>query len=331
MRNFFSILAGAAMLTLVLTTTGCGNDYVRTEGMVWNTEYHITYNGPESLKDSILPVLDRVSRSVSAFSHNSLVSRINRGETDQTDALFEKVFEASQQANADSHGMFDPTLSPIINAWGFGYDKHCSADTLRLDSLISLVGIADCKIENHRLTKKNEHTQFNFSAIAKGYGCDAVAAMMERNGVTDYLIEIGGEIRTGGVNPKGEKWNISIDRPVKSTDRAHHESECVVRLTDCGLATSGNYRNFRVTQFGLIYHTFSPKTGRPAETDIASATVVAPDAMTADAYATACMAMQSAEAMQMLDKRRLDGMLILSDSTIMMTKGFKKLLRTNTK
>lgn len=324
----FPIKISALLSLLFLTVvSSCSNNnqYIREEGMIWNTVYHITYQGNPSLSDSILVTLDKVGNSLSVFDENSLVSKVNAADSLEVDKLFEDVYETSLKINKASEGMFDPTLSPLITAWGFGPGHEISTDTTKIDSILSFVGINKTHLKNHILVKEDKRIQFNFSAIAKGYGCDLVADMLRRNGVENYLVEIGGELAIGGKSPRNDDWKISIDKPIFTDSTEIHDSSAVIALTDCGVATSGNYRNFHKKGDETFGHTISPVTGYPIATNVISATVIAPSCMEADGAATACMASGSEMAKKMLATLRYEGMLILSDSTIWMSEGFKKL------
>lgn len=306
-------------------TSSChkGESYIREEGMVWNTVYHITYEATGPLTDSISATLDLVGKSLLVFDKNSLVSRVNTSDSTEVDTLFKEVYITSLIINNASDGMFDPTVSPLVTAWGFGPGHTISADTIAIDSIMEFTGIRKTRLQQDMLIKEDPRTQFNFSAIAKGYGCDMIARMLRRNGVSNYLVEIGGEIAAGGDSPRGDIWNISIDKPVLSDTAGLHDSSAIISISDCGIATSGNYRNFHKEGGKTLGHTISPVTGRPVETDVISATVIAPSCMEADATATACMAAGSQIAKRMLHELGFDGMLILSDSTIWMSEGFR--------
>ncbi|MBD5356218.1 MAG: FAD:protein FMN transferase [Bacteroides sp.] len=322
-KTFFSSII---LLLPTILTSCASSSYEKVEGMIWNTFYHITYQGHPSLADSIQPVLSEVSRSLSVFDKSSLVSRVNESIATPVDRHFSAVYTTSLLLNSVSKGMFDPTLSPLITAWGFGPGHKITNDTTRIDSILAFTGIAKTHIVADTLIKEDIRTQFNFSAVAKGYGCDMVAEMFRRNGVDNYLIEIGGEITAAGISPSGESWKISIDTPEESETKVSHDSYAVLNVTDAGLATSGNYRNFHKVGSESLGHTISPLTGRPVTTDVISATVIAPSCMEADAAATACMAAGSEVAKEMLANLRFEGMLILSDTTTFMTPGFKELL-----
>lgn len=282
---------------------GCGkSDTYRTDsGVIWNTSYHITYSGDAAMADSIMAVLNEVELSVSPFNSRSLVSAVNRGEDVVADSHLTRMITESQRICRLSGGTFDPTLAPLINLWGFGYDNDGAQVTdERIAGVMQSVGILECGIDDKgRVIRKSDRTEFNFSAIAKGYGCDCVGRMFGRNGITDYMIEIGGEIVVAGRSPRGDAWNIQIDAP--ETDNLDSSNALtVISVTDCGVATSGNYRNYRVDGDGRQYgHTISVVTGRPVETRTLSATVIAPTAMEADALATAAMSMTADEALAM--------------------------------
>lgn len=321
--KFITILALLTLPFLLFAASCAHKEYIQTEGMVWNTTYHITYESSRDLNDSILAELKAVEMSVSAFTENSVVSRINRNETQKTDSTFQVVYNKALEINRLSEGAFDPTLAPLINAYGFGFKEEQMPDSLAVDSILQYVGIQKTRLVKGRLLKDNPLTEFNFSALAKGYGCDRVAEMFRRNGVVNFMIEIGGELALSGMNASGELWHISIDKPVFTNNQEVHDSQMVVSLSDCGMATSGNYRNFKEVDGQRIAHTIDPFTGRPAQTDILSATVIAPTCMEADALATACMSMGSVKAKAMLKRLpEVSVMFVLSDGTIYTSQNF---------
>ena len=296
------------------------DSYNSIDGVIWNTTYHITYNSDLNLTDSVIATLRDVGRSVSAFDSMSVVSKINRNEDVALDTHFLKVFSKSVEINSITDGAFDPTISPLINAWGFGY-AQAAADTLAVDSLLQFVGLSKCRIDGDRLVKEDSRTTFNFSAIAKGYGCDCVAEMFRRNGINDFLIEIGGEIVASGRSPKGRAWNVAVQAP---SDNLRADAQIVVQFTDMAMATSGNYRNYRQENGRRIAHTIDPVTGRPKQTDVVSATIVASDCMQADAYATACMVMGGQDARYMIETQGIAAFLILDDGSTWSSTAFSK-------
>lgn len=322
-----SIAAVIAMLS-ALVIISCERDRYRdSEGMVWHTTYHVTYRSDRDLTDSIVRILSDVGNSLNVFDSTSTVSKVNIGDSVAVDPDFLRVYEMSRHISSLTDGAFDPTLGPLITAWGFGKGHKATSDTLRIDSLLAITGIGKTRIDQGRIIKGDPRIQFNFSAIAKGYGCDRIGEMLTRNGVADYLVEIGGEIRCAGFNPQGGKWRISIDRPLLS-DSVLHESQCIIALSNHGLATSGNYRNFHRTASGNYGHTISAATGRPAETDVLSATVISASAMGADALATAMMAMGSQKAKDLAARMHVPAMLVLADSTVWQNDSFMELVVT---
>lgn len=307
-----------ALLTCValacVALAGCGQQWRRAEGGAWNTVYHIAYRCDLDLQDSITAILNQVDASLSPFNSRSLVAALNRGDDVVADSLLRRVMAESAHVNTLSGGYFDPTVAPLVNLYGFGPEgeKHQAPSSSQVDSARALVGISGCRVlADGRVEKKHPGTQFNFSAIAKGYGCDLVAEMLRRNGCTDYMVEIGGEIALSGANPRGEDWRIQVDAPVES-DTVSHDRLTVIepqalpdgagsRGARRGVATSGNYRNHHTLDDGTrVAHTINPLTGRPAQSATLSATVVAPDCITADALATACMAMPLPRALAMI-------------------------------
>lgn len=331
MRKLFlaiTVVLAAALLA------GCDSrsPYRRCEGVIWATSYHITYRSEKMLDDSVLTVLRNVEQSLSPFIDSSLVSNINAGVTDRTDSLFRRIFIASSEVCRLSGGAYDPTVAPLVNLWGFGYrSTGREPSPQQIDSALALVGILECRLDGNRIVKRSPATEFDFSSITKGYACDLVGDMLRRNGCNDFIVEIGGEVKASGENDRGSGWRIMIDAPVENDTAVVHSGIAVIEISNCGVATSGNYRNYRKTSSGKAWHTISPATGRPAVSSTLSATVIAPDAMTADALATACMVLPADSALSMI--RRLpdtEALLVSVGSkgfALHSTPGFPELLR----
>ncbi|MCM1071777.1 MAG: FAD:protein FMN transferase [Alistipes timonensis] len=300
-NRFFPLrrVAGALLCAAALALGSCGgaDRWQTCEGSVWNTTFSIKYRFDRDLSDSIAAVMREVELSLSPFNPGSRISKINRGEAMRADSLILRVFDISTRVCEASEGRFDPTVSPLVNLWGFGYEKRGRRDDFAapsresVDSALALVGLLDCRIDSSlNMVKKSAGTTFNFSAVTKGFGCDRVGEMLRRNGVEDYLVEIGGELALAGRNQRGGEWRVQIDAPVVDAG-AGHTPMLTIALTDRGVASSGNYRNFRTDSLGNRYgHTIDPVSGFPCQSDVVAATVVAPDCATADALATACMA-----------------------------------------
>ena len=297
-----------AIIVAIVAGHGCtpAPAYRQLDGSTWNTLYHIVYRSTTSLDDSIRDIFRQVEVSLSPFVDSSAISLINRGEAMATDTLIRRVFNASRAINQASGGLFDPTVAPLVNLWGFGYrGGDVMPSQAQIDSALMAVGIAECAIDpDGNMVKKTPATEFNFSAITKGMGCDLIAEMFRRNGVADYMVEIGGEIAMQGVNSRRQPWHIQVDKPVINDTAIINIPLMVIAPGDCGIATSGNYRNFKRDSLGnpAFGHTISPVTGRPVMSRVASATIIAPDCMTADALATACMAMNPDSALAMINR-----------------------------
>lgn len=295
-----------AIFSAILILTGCNkaSNYRSFSGSVWHTSFNITYRAPVNLDDSIAAAMRRVERSLSPFDSTSIVSAVNRGENPQVDELVIRVFEGARQVWEASSGAFDPTVAPLVNLWGFGWEKGDASkapSAEALDSMMEFVGFDGCAVVDRHVIKKHPAMQFDFSAITKGLGCDEVGAMLRRNGATDYLVEIGGEIALSGLNPYHEPWHVMIDAPVESDSVVTHQRLTIIQLSEGGVATSGNYRNYRDTDRGRVGHTINPRTGMPQQSATLSATVVAPSCMLADACATACMVLQPDSALAMAE------------------------------
>lgn len=313
------MIRATAILIMAAAAYGCSDsryyaDYRDDDGAAWNTTYHVTYRSKKPLGDSILAVMREVELSLSPFCKSSIISRINRNEKARPDSLLTEVFNTSLMVNKASCGLFDPTVGPLVNLWGFGESGHGTPEPTdaMIDSALQSVGMARCELTDAGVTKPSPATRFNFSAITKGFGCDMVGKMLKRNGCDDYMVEIGGEIALSGHNRRGEPWRIMVDAPVPDDSTAGHRRMAVIAITGCGVATSGNYRNYRQTSKGTVGHTISPVTGRPVATSTLSATVVAPTTMLADALATACMAMDPDSALAMADKFPDTGIMLVS-------------------
>ncbi len=329
----------AAVISIASMLASCGRtkQWHMAEGSVWNTTYRITYRAADNLNDSIIGVMQAVERSLSPFIHTSLISRLNRNETDSTDAMIDSVFAVSKRVNRWSDGRFDPTVSPLVNLWGFGYDKNArlviESDTAFsvpqeiIDSALLLVGIDRCEIHNGRMHKKHPATTFNFSSVTKGFACDMISEMLLRNAAHDHMVEIGGELAVSGDNPQGKRWRIQIDAPTESGTAGHVRLKTTA-LSEGGIATSGNYRNYHDTaNYGRLGHIIDPVTGAPVRTTVASATVTAPTCALADALATACMASPPQKAMEMIHRcRDAECLLVICDGDSMRieaTPGFR--------
>lgn len=277
------------------------NRLYENEGTIFGTFYHIKYVYSEDLQAAILKRLNEVDASLSAFNKNSVLSRINRNEDVTVDSLFADVFNLSMQVSRETDGAFDITIAPLVNAWGFGPQGKKDLTGKEVDSLLQIVGYEKVKLTDGKVVKADSRMQLDCNAVAKGYGVDRVADLLNSLGIKDYMVEIGGEIVARGQNPDGRPWRIGINKPEESPD-APNSNQIILRVNNTALATSGNYRNYYYKNGRKYTHTVNPRTGLPFQHTLLSASVMAPDCATADAYATAFMVMGMEQAKAVLKK-----------------------------
>jgi thiamine biosynthesis lipoprotein apbE len=314
-------------LCIAVLVTACGTTpkeniyYIKGEAQ--GTTYGITYIAKAPVEkaaiDSILQVIDL---SMSTYIDNSLISKINKGENLPIDPHFEKVLSASMDIYKQSNGSFDPSIGQLINAWGFGKkENHTPPTQKQIDSLLTLTGMDKVHIvttgEGVFVKKDNPNIQLNFNAIAQGYTSDVIADYFLSKQISNFIVEVGGELVIHGRNTlKDKPWRIGIDNPLQKPDE-DREIVATVELTDCGLATSGNYRKLWTDSLtGQKYvHTINPKIGRPQPSNLLSATVIAPSAMLADGYATTLMALGGIEKAKdfLAQHKELKAVLLYSD------------------
>ena len=209
---------------------------------------------------------------------------------------FLHVFNLAQQISAETEGAFDITVAPLVNAWGFGFKHSIDIDPNVIDSLRQFVGYQKIKLEDGKIVKEDARTMLDCSAIAKGYGVDRVARLLDQKGVQHYMVDIGGEVVLKGKNPRMKTWRIGINKPVEDSLSVNQELQTILEVSGVGMATSGNYRKFYYKDGKRYAHTIDPRVGTPVQHNILSATVIAKDCTTADAYATAFMVMGLEEA-----------------------------------
>lgn len=299
-------IVSIAFLALVL---GCGpRDLVKNQnwGNALGTTYSIIYIADEPLDyqqeiDSVFQVLNQ---SMSTYIPTSDISKINEGDTTiVVDDMFREVFAVSTKVHEASNGFFDPTVGVLANAWGFGPGEQLELDSLRVDSLLQYVGWDKVKMNaDNTISRTSPSIRFDFNAVAKGYAIDRLGALLDQKGITDYLVEVGGEVLAKGTNRiSGNEWTVGIDDPQVETGR---QLKRIVTLKDKAMASSGNYRKFRVDpKTGEKYvHTINPKTGYTKNSSILATSVVAKTCAVADAFATSFMAMDLEASKEVLNK-----------------------------
>ena len=277
--------------------------YQHNKGFIFGTVYNITYQSDKNLEKEIIRELDKVDASLSPFNEKSIISKINRNEEAVVDNYFYDVFNLAMQISEDTNGAFDITVAPIVNAWGFGFKSGSSPTNQYIDSLKQFIGYEKVRINKDKhVVKQDERIMLDCSAIAKGYGSDVVARLFNAKGIKNYMIEIGGEIVASGLSDKRLPWKIGITKPSEDSLGTSNELQTILNITDCAMATSGNYRNFYYKNGKRYAHTIDPRTGYPIQHNILSATVIAKSCAQADAYATSFMVLGLEEAKKILER-----------------------------
>lgn len=282
--------------------------YLKNSGEVFGTYYNITYQSDVDLHADIVRSLSEVDDEFSMFNTKSTVSSLNRGECPILSERFLKVYALAKDVNKKTDGAFDITVAPLVNAWGFGLKKDLHPDSVAVDSLLRFVGM-DC-IDLSAGHGIPAHFQLDFSAIAKGYGCDVIARLLRHHSIQNFMVEIGGEVVCHGKNPDGELWHIGISKP---SEDSFQDLQTIIELGEGAIATSGNYRQFYYQDGKLRAHTIDPRTGCPVSHSLLSATVLASDCATADAYATAFMVVGLERSKELIKENHLKAFLIYSD------------------
>ncbi|SEF99949.1 FAD:protein FMN transferase [Marinobacterium lutimaris] len=286
----------AALLLAVFVLSGCSREpeVIGFNGMTMGTTYSIRWvDTDESRIETLRPLVDNllkeVNQQMSTYIEDSELSRFNAlpagGSLEVSPQLADVVTQALRISKL-SDGAFDVTVGPLVNLWGFGPDGRIikAPSDEKIEGLRAEVGYQNISVEGNALSKSG-HQYVDLSAIAKGYGVDEVAALLEQQGIKDYLVEIGGELRASGLKPGKEDWRIAIESPVAG----ERDVERVVSVSDTGIATSGDYRNYFEENGQRFSHTIDPRTGRPITHKLASVTVLRPNCYEADALATTLM------------------------------------------
>lgn len=291
--------------------------WMKLSGTTQGTTYNLTYQAADSTdyQVQIEEILAGFDRSLSTYLESSLISGFNRDSVGVIpDSYFKNCFLAAQKVNSATEGAFDITVAPIVNAWGFGFTDAAEVDSSLIKDMLGLVGMELVGIDGEKIIKHQPGVMLDMNAIAQGYAVDVLYDYFQSEGLENFLIEIGGEVRTRGINPGGTGWRIGIDRPVDGLQVPGAYLQAIVRISDRSLATSGNYRRF-YEKDGMKYsHTIDPSSGWPVQHGLLSATVLADECMYADAYATAFMVMGFEKSREFLaDHPRLDAYLIYND------------------
>lgn len=316
------LLISTALITLVAVLLLVVPDqpkasYHANKGYVFGTYYAIQYESASDLHDSIQEAFAAFDGSMSMFNPQSTISKINASTDSVVDECFVQMYSTAEYVHHLSGGAFDITVAPLVNLWGFGLKNRAHVTPEQVESLLPHVGMQKIELQGMYLHKYDPCVQIDAGAIAKGQSCDVIAALLQRNGCANYLVDIGGEVVAKGQNSQGKPWRIGITRPIDDASGTTNEVQNVIETTDIALATSGNYRNFYYDGEQKRSHTIDPRTGYPVQHSLLSATVRSNSCMRADALATACMVLGHEDALQMIEADSLSACyLIVADSII---------------
>lgn len=332
-RNFLWIVLLVLGTIWILARHNRVAPYQKDSGQIFGTIYNITYQYDQNLHTEIDAELRRFDGSLSPFNDTATITRINRNEDIVPDTFFTNVFRRSMEISRETNGAFDITVAPLVNAWGFGFKKGHFPDSLMVDSLLDITGYTKVSLSAEgKIVKQDPRIMLTCSAVAKGYAVDIVAQLLEKKGIQNYMVDIGGEVVVHGNNPQNTPWRIGINKPIDDSLAINQELQTVLQISNTGIATSGNYRNFYYKDGKKYAHTIDPRTGYPVQHSILSATVIARDCMSADAYATAFMVMGLEEAEHFANANpEIDAYFIYSDNDgkfkTFCTEGMKKYIK----
>lgn len=306
--------------TILLVTFSCNTPkprYIQNSGLIFGTYYQLTYESQsgEDFHAEVKNLLNELDLSFSTYNPLSTVSKVNQNQPFEPDSLFTNVFIKSVEIAKLTNGAFDPTVAPLVNAWGFGFKKKEHITPEKIDSIMAFTGYQKVQLENQQIVKTDRRLMLDFSAIAKGYSVDLVARFLIEKGCRNVLVDIGGEVVAFGKNPFGEDWRIGINQPNDDEPINTSELQAIVSLKNKAMATSGNYRNFYIENGQRYAHTIDPRNGFPVNHNLLSVTILADDCMTADALATACMVLGVDSAQKLITKLdNVEAFMIFSDS-----------------
>ena len=288
---------------------------VKLNGMAQGTYYSITYYDDDrrDFSQEIDSLLSYFNTVASVYEPNSIISKINKNQSYKLNSMFLDIYTKGMEVARMTDGRFDMTVMPLVNAWGFGFTTRQKLDSAKVDSILQFVGYEKITLKDGRIIKEDPRIKLDFNSIAQGYSVDWLASYLESKGIEDYLVDIGGEVYARGKKPGGDYWKVGIKKPARNKNDAREIKE-VVALKDQALATSGNYRKYYQKDGVRYSHTINPETGFPVKHSLLSVSVLAPEAVTADAFATAFMVMGLKESKKFLKKNPdLDAYFIYSD------------------
>ena len=322
-----------SFIFLCITFINAQQEPVRIEGLAQGSTYHITYFDKEErdFQPEIEKILTDFDLSVSTYIPNSIISRINSNDTNViVDNYFIACFNKAKEVWKNTNGAFDPTVYPLVNAWGFGPGKKQKIEKQKIDSILKFVGFNLIKLKGNKVIKKDPRVSLDFNAFAQGYSVDVVSEFLNAKGIASYIVEIGGEVYAKGKMTSGENWRIGIEKPIDNKESGN-PLKAIVKLESMAVATSGNYRRFVIEDGVKYHHHLDPKTGYPTRNNLLSASVFSKECVSSDANATGILVMGLDKAKEFLTiHSELQAYLIYSDEKgnyqVYETSGLKDIL-----
>ena len=313
LTNMFFGWAGAIVVAFCLVCCSAPREeYVTVDGQMLGTFLHIvaqTDVEPSEIYSRMMQLDSAAKASMSIFDEQSLLSRVNRGETDSLDSHIIYNLELARRVHLLSGGAYDVTIKPLTTAYGFAGKERVSE--VNIDSLLQFVGMDKVSVEGGRLVKADERVALDFNSIAKGYTVDLAANELEKMGVENYIVDIGGEVRCKGINKKGVAWRVGVETPFDGNQSNGEFIQQIISLSNCSMATSGNYRRYYLDKEGRkVAHTIDPRTGQSVISELLSATVIAPTCAEADAYGTMFMALGKEAAIELARRMSEQGVYV---------------------
>ncbi len=290
------------IILLIFFLSACNNKPQSTDlkkdniihliGETQGTFYSILYQSKDSLylSEEVDSVLHDFDMSLSTYIQESVISRINNNDTTvKVDNYFKDMYLKAVEVSGKTDGYFDITVAPLVNHYGFGFTEKQKIDSATIKKLLKFVGMSKVELTDNKIIKKYPEIMLDPNAIAQGQSVDVICKFLEKQGIKNYLVEIGGEVRAKGKKNDTISWKVGIDKPIEGNNSPGENLQVIIELKDMALATSGNYRKYYEAGGQKYFHSINPKTGYPEKQNILSATILATDCITADAYATSCM------------------------------------------
>ncbi|MBP5643493.1 MAG: FAD:protein FMN transferase [Bacteroidales bacterium] len=308
------------IIAFLLASCADKSQKITYSGVTQGSYFSITYydDGGRTFEAEIDSIFKEVDNSLSLWNENSIIRKVNRNEDVVVNQIFKDNFEWARRASEFSNGAFDATIGPLVEAWGFHYKEELEMTPEMVDSIRQLVDYQKIQIIDDRVVKANPNMTLDFNAVAQGYTTDLIGNFLETKGITNYLVDVGGEIMARGTKPNGKQWTIGIEKPAENYDSGR-AVQIKINLKDKGIVTSGNYRKY-IEKDGVRYsHSIDPKTGYPVEQNLLSATVIADNASWADCLATICMIVGKEKASKLLENQGVEAYFIYVENGVIKT------------